>query len=99
MTLKGRYLSAAFLALISILIGCSGIGPRFLTRDRFDYTAAISDSWKDQMLLNMVKIRYADAPVFLWSRRLFSSLMFVITLMETEDKGGTPIVTIPAGGG
>lgn len=45
--------------------GCAGIGPKFLTRDRFDYTTAISDSWKDQMLFNIVKIRYADAPVFL----------------------------------
>jgi hypothetical protein len=27
--------------------------------------AAISDSWKNQMLLNLVKARYAEAPVFL----------------------------------
>jgi hypothetical protein len=54
-------------AILSIvcLSGCSGIGPGTVSRDRFDYTAAISDSWKDQMLLNLVKIRYGDAPVFL----------------------------------
>ena len=50
---------------ISILSGCAGIGPPTVSRDRFDYTAAISDSWKHQMLLNMVKMRYGDAPVFL----------------------------------
>jgi len=50
---------------ISILSGCAGIGPPTVSRDRFDYTAAISDSWKHQMLFNMVKIRYGDAPVFL----------------------------------
>jgi hypothetical protein len=44
--------------------GCA-FGPGAISRDRFDYTAAISDSWKDQMLLNLVKIRYGDAPVFL----------------------------------
>lgn len=44
---------------------CAGIGPTTVSRDRFDYTAAISDSWKHQMLFNMVKIRYGDAPVFL----------------------------------
>jgi hypothetical protein len=48
------------------LTGCAvGIGPQTIARDRFRYTDAISESWKRQMLLNMVKIRYADAPVFL----------------------------------
>jgi hypothetical protein len=45
--------------------GCAGFGPRTVARDRFDYIAAISESWKSQMLINMVKIRYGDAPVFL----------------------------------
>jgi len=48
-----------------ILTGCTSIGPRTITRDQFDYTNAISDSWKSQMLLNMVKMRYGDAPIFL----------------------------------
>ena len=45
--------------------GCASIGPGTVARDRFDYITAISDSWKSQMLLNLVKIRYGDAPVFL----------------------------------
>ena len=53
------------LGALWLLSGCSGIGPTTVSRDRFDYTAAISDSWKRQMLFNMVKIRYGDAPVFL----------------------------------
>ena len=48
-----------------LLSGCAGIGPGTVSRDRFDYTEAISDSWKRQMLYNLVKIRYGDAPVFL----------------------------------
>jgi hypothetical protein len=51
--------------VLVVLSGCAGIGPPTVSRDRFDYTAAISDSWKRQMLFNMVKIRYGDAPVFL----------------------------------
>ncbi len=47
------------------LCGCTGIGPRTIPRDRFDYNAAIADSWKRQMLYNLVKIRYGDAPVFM----------------------------------
>ncbi|MCF6150655.1 MAG: hypothetical protein E3K37_18660 [Candidatus Kuenenia sp.] len=61
----GRFLSVTVLILISGLTGCAAIGPGTVARDRFDYTTAISDSWKTQMLLNIVKIRYGDAPVFL----------------------------------
>jgi hypothetical protein len=47
------------------LPGCANIGPATIGRDRFDYVNSISDSWKRQMLLNLLKVRYADAPVFL----------------------------------
>jgi len=45
--------------------GCASIGPANVTRDRFDYVTAISESWKRQMLLNLLKVRYSDAPVFM----------------------------------
>lgn len=51
--------------IFSGLTGCASIGPSTVTRDRFDYVTAISDSWKSQMLFNLVKLRYGDAPVFL----------------------------------
>ncbi len=50
---------------VCVISGCSSIGPGTVTRDRFDYTTAVADSWKSQMLLNLVKIRYGDTPVFL----------------------------------
>jgi hypothetical protein len=51
--------------LASSLTGCVGFGPSTVPRDRFDYVSTISDSWKSQMLLNIVKLRYADVPSFL----------------------------------
>ena len=51
--------------LIIALGGCVSLGPGSLIRDRFDYSAAISDSWKTQTLMNLVNLRYADPPVFL----------------------------------
>ena len=51
--------------IVTGLSGCASIGPATVARDRFDYVTAISDSWKAQMLFNLVKLRYGDAPVFL----------------------------------
>jgi hypothetical protein len=56
---------AAALAAPAIVLGCRSIGPPHVVRDRFDYAEAISRSWKENMLLNLVKLRYADAPLFL----------------------------------
>ena len=60
-----RMISILWVVALAILSGCTGIGPANVTRDRFDYTASVADSWKSQMLLNLVKIRYGDTPVFL----------------------------------
>jgi hypothetical protein len=57
-----RPLGAAVLALA--LAGCASVGPGTVAVDRFDYSSAIADSWKEQTLLNIVKIRYGDLPVF-----------------------------------
>ena len=52
------------LTLVAGLAGCS-IGPSTITRDRFDYGQAVAESWKNQMLMNLVRIRYGDSGVFL----------------------------------
>jgi len=55
----------AMVLVVAHVVGCAGIGPKTVARDRFDYVSAISESWKRQTLLNLVKTRYLDAPVFL----------------------------------
>jgi len=45
--------------------GCGSLGPHSVARDRFDYSGALGDSLKEQMLVNTVKLRYGDTPVFL----------------------------------
>ncbi len=63
-TFRRRYGGVGWLlAACVILAGCTHIGPGTVTRDRFDYSGSIAESWKRQALLNIVKLRYLDPPV------------------------------------
>ncbi len=57
-------LAAAVLIGLLAVTGCQSIGPGSVPRDRSDYSSSIGDSWKRQTLLNIVKLRYVDPPIF-----------------------------------
>ncbi len=80
-TLKSLLILTAF-AMLLLAASCAPIGPPTIARDRFDYTTAIADSWKRQMLLNIVKIRYGDAPIFLDVASIINQYS-----LETELRG------------
>ncbi len=80
---------ALVLMAIVLLAGCSGIGPTTVTRDRFDYNGAVAESWKSQMLLNLVKLRYSDTPVFLDVGQIVSGY----TLQSTFTAAGNILNT------
>lgn len=70
--MSARCLGAVLLAAF-VTTGCQSIGPATIYRDRLDYAGAIADSWKEQTLLNIVRLRYFDTPTFLDVASVISS--------------------------
>ena len=66
-----RTLSA--IVLLGICSGCANVPPKTLGVDRFDYGQELAESWKRQTLINVVRLRYADAPVFMDVTSIISS--------------------------
>ncbi len=55
----------AWFLLLFFLYGCSMMGPSALKEARFNYNLALQHSANEQFLLNLVRLRYRDNPVFL----------------------------------
>jgi hypothetical protein len=75
------------LALIIVLqaAGCTSVGPGSIPRDRSDYARAMRDSWKEQMLLNIVMLRYLDPPMFLDVSSVISSYQLESQVSFTSE--------------
>jgi len=58
--------SLAGLLLTGLLLGgCATVGPRSIRPARFAYNEALAHSASEQLLLNLVRLRYRDTPLFL----------------------------------
>ena len=71
----------------ALLAGCSSIGPATVPHDRIDYANAIGDSWKAQTLLNIVKLRYADVPIFLEPTQVIAGYQLQSTIAGSVNLG------------
>lgn len=80
------------LGLALVATGCHSIGPGSVARDRFDYSDSLSESWKRQTLLNIVKLRYLDPPIFVDVGQIVSGY----TLQTTATVGQN--INFPASG-
>lgn len=52
------------LLLSALLAGCASYGPGTMPDDRLAYTLAVARSLEEQLLLNIVRSRYGEAPTF-----------------------------------
>jgi hypothetical protein len=75
---RGRHNAVTGLLVIGVVVlsACTSIGPQRLESDNTAYNDALGEAWKQQMLLNMVKLRYGDAPVFINVASLINQYSF-----------------------
>ena len=72
-------------AISTSVVGCTSIGPKTIPQDRSNYINSVSLSWKRQTLLNIVKLRYADTPVFLEVAQIVSGYTLERQLSAEAD--------------
>jgi hypothetical protein len=67
--------------------GCvrPSVGPRTIPAARLDYNAALSRSWDEDLLLNLVRLQYRDSPLFVD----VSSITASYTLNRSAALSGT----------
>ena len=92
-----------FFLMIPVSLGSGGcalrMGPKVVSQNRFDYSTVIERSWKEQMLLNMVRLRYLDPPFFLDVQQVISQYTFEATgSVVAPDLAGSPSPTVGVSG-
>jgi hypothetical protein len=61
-----------------------------------DYLTAVSESWKEQTLLNIVRMRYGDAPTFVDVSSVIAAYAFQGQLLATGQIRSNVTNTIPS---
>src|SRR5438128_2205778 len=54
--------SFATLAACALISGCASFGPQSLQQTRLQYNEAVKATTEEQLLLNIVRLRYTDTP-------------------------------------
>jgi len=98
----GTLARALFIALCALAAaGCDSLGPTSVPRDRINYAGAMADSWKQQTLLNVVRLRYADTPTFMDISSVIASYAYLTNVAAGASVNvGVPLdtTTLPKGG-
>ncbi len=86
----------ALAALAFFLTGCGTMGPAVMKGNRTAYNTGIQQSDKEELLLNLVRIRYLEPPFFMSVGSISSSFNFQMTTGVSADINDGPVrSTVP----
>ncbi len=100
MLLKFKYFAVLSLVIISsIFLGCTKYGPGFLQSERSQYNQAIQQTNDEQLILNLVRLKYHDSPLFMEVSNIASqfTLQNDISITTQLQAGAKGIFTPDAG--
>lgn len=76
-----KQLPVILTSLILVITGCQSLGPSKISPERMDYSDAIRNSEAEQLLKNLVRLRFGTSPELL-------DLTQVVSQYELESTGG-----------
>jgi len=60
-----RQVRIAAILSVFLLAACTNVGPKSIRNTRFNYNSAIVDTRNEQLLTNLVRLKYRDTPYFI----------------------------------
>ncbi len=78
--------------LVFWMAGCAQFGSHTVSPAQFNYNAAILRGWNEQLLLNLVRLRYGESPLFLEVSNVVTGYTF------SGNVGSNAAFTTDAGG-
>ena len=78
---RARRLPAVLLVFLGV--GCTSIGPGTVPQDQFNYNDAIAAASEEQLLHNLVRLRYSESPSFLRVSSVISQYNRAVTANAT----------------
>ncbi len=71
-----KIIKLIWLVVLLFFSGCLGLGPTTLSGDRSDYNKALQRTNDEQLLLNLVRLKYRNTPLFLEVSNITSQFTF-----------------------
>jgi hypothetical protein len=84
------FLKASIVVILAAMVGCTHLGSRVMPPDRISYNRAIVNSELQQLLLNIVRLRYGDTPQFLSLNNIVSQFSFQGGLAADFNRSMSP---------